>query len=629
MKKNKRIWLPAILLVLILAMSVLFCSCNKTDGPGNGTSSGADESTAEPESTTLDLVKNGEIKIVRVVRSADITAADAPEITAGKKIRDTLNNVIKDKINSNLSYDESITLVEDFLMPGQTYDPSTVEILVGKTAYDESKDAFDGLSYGDYSVKVVGNKIIVASYTTAGYNAAANKLSNLITGAVDEATKSITLNKADIAAEGSSNKSLNAIPMYEGGTFGSYYKAGNSVDEIIIKKTNATEFGAYLDKLASSGYTCYTTKEIKSNKFATYTNDKYTLTAGYYDYETSARIMIEPLADPVPLEAAKYTKVTTSQITMLGLEYKTTDGYASNGLSMVIRLEDGRFIVVDGGFNNAASANNLLAVLREQSKDYIKSPKDINVAAWIITHAHGDHSGMIGKRYETFRSITVEEFLVNFISDSEREKAIAGIPNNWSSGEGGGYSNVITAANALGAKVRTVHVGQDYYYGDAKLEVLYTIESFGPTICNAFNTTSLVIKATIQGTTFMITGDATGNGLQATAKAFGDYLKSDIVQVSHHGYTTWHNDAGTIMAYKFMAPTTLLWPQGGHAYPNYTSKNYNKALTEKSSNPNYEETYVAGWQGDTVIIPLPYKVGSGITNRATGSNVEGASTIKK
>ena len=25
----------------------------------------------------------------------------------------------------------------------------------------------------------------------------------------------------------------------------------------------------------------------------------------------------------------------------------------------------------------------------------------------------------------------------------------------------------------------------------------------------------------------------------------------------------------------------------------------------------------------------PYKVGSGITNRATGSNVEGASTIKK
>ena len=61
MKKNKRIWLPAILLVLILAMSVLFCSCNKTDGPGNGTSSGADESTAEPESTTLDLVKNGEI----------------------------------------------------------------------------------------------------------------------------------------------------------------------------------------------------------------------------------------------------------------------------------------------------------------------------------------------------------------------------------------------------------------------------------------------------------------------------------------------------------------------------------------------------------------------------------------
>ena len=240
---------------------------------------------------------------------------------------------------------------------------------------------------------------------------------------------------------------------------------------------------------------------------------------------------------------------------------------------------------------------------------------------------------MISKRSDAFKSFTVENFLVNFMSDTERQNAISSYlakgSGNWGNSEGGGYTNVLSAAAALNATVRTIHVGQVYYFADAKLEVLYTIESYGPTMCNAFNTTSLIIKATISGTTFMITGDATGAGMQIAANMFGDYLKSDIVQVSHHGYTTWGNDSGTISAYVKMAPATLLWPQGGHGYPNYTSKTYNMALTETKSNPNYKETYVAGWEGDKTVIPLPYTVGSGIVTRASGSNLEGANTVKR
>ena len=627
MKTNKKLWLAALMLVLALTMSLLFCSCDKTstDVPAD---SSDDVTTSEPESTSFDIIKDGKIMVARIVRPEG--QSSSPEISAAKQIRDNINSIMTDTFGIELSYDESLLLEEDFLMPGQSYDHDCLEILVGKTAYEESESAFDGLSYGDYAVKVVGNKILVAAYTTSGYSAAASDLNLLIKQNIDKDTKSVTIQKADVVSGGTSNKRISALPAYEGGVFNSYYKAGNSVDEIIIKKTSMDEFNSYLKKLDEAGYTCYTTNEIKSNKFATYTNASYTVNAGYYDYESSARIMIEPLAEAVPLEPAKYEKVTTSQITMLGLEYANTDGsFTSNGLSMLIRLEDGSFIVVDGGFNRASCANNLLALMREQSKSYAKSDKDIRVAAWIITHAHGDHSGMINNSYGVFQGITVENFLVNFISDTEREKAITTYSNNWGSTEGSGYSSVLTAAGALGAKVRTVHVGQTFYFADAKLEIMYTIESFGPNVCNAFNTTSLVIKATISDTVFMITGDATGNGMQAAAKTFGDYLKSDIVQVSHHGYTTWGNDSGTIMAYRLMAPATLLWPQGGHAYPNYTGKEYNKVLTDKTSNPNYVETYVAGTDGDVIIIPLPYTVGTGIVNRGSASYMTGASSTKK
>ena len=634
MKINKKLWSSVLLLALVLTVSLLLTSCKTTpvDPPEQSTTAEEEGTTSAPESPTLEIARDGKLSIARVVRPADI-ASNAAEIATAKTLRDAINNIMNDDFGLDLAYDENLAMEEDFLMPGQTYDSSTVEILVGATAYDESAGAFDGLSYGDYAVKAVGNKIIVAAYTESGYNAAANKLIDLIKQSADTTAKSITLGRTDIVIGGSTNKTISAIPMYEGGAFGSYYKAGNTVDEIIVKKTNRDEFDSYLKKLTESGYTCYTTNEIKSNKFATYTNESYTLTVGYYNYEASARLIIEPLAEAVPLEAAKYEKVTTSQITMLGLEYKTTNSYKSNGLSMLIRLEDGSFIIIDGGFNRASCSNNLAAEIRKQASKYAKNDKDIRIAAWIITHAHGDHSGMISSRSDAFKGFTVENFLVNFISDSERQKAISEYiakgATNWSNGEGGGYASVLSSAENLGAKVRIVHVGQNYYFADAKLEVLYTIESFGPSVCNAFNTTSLIIKATISGTTFMITGDATGAGMQIAANMFGDYLKSDIVQVSHHGYTTWGNDSGTIAAYVKMAPTTLLWPQGGHGYPNYTSKTYNMALTETKSNPNYKETYVAGWEGDKIVIPLPYTVGSGIVTRASGSNLEGANTVKK
>ncbi len=633
MKTTKRLWLPALLLAILLIMSFSLCSCDEELPEDPTVTTGAeDETTAVPESTSLDIIKDGKITVVRIVRPSDISDG-APEFTATKRLRETLNNLAEDLKGSDLLFDEKVVVEEDFIMPGQSYDSSTVEILVGATAYDESATAFDGIQYGGYSVKVVGNKILVAAYTSDSYSEAADALGVLIKQSVDNENKSVTLQKADIAFSGNMSARVSAIPTYEGGTFYSYYEAGNDVDEVIIKKTDMTEFNAYLSKLESEGYTCYNTNEVEGNKFTTYNGENYTINAGFYKYESSARITIEELVKkPLPNTPQEYTKVTTSQITLLGLEYANSSestGYTSNGLSMLIRLEDGRFIVVDGGFNRQVCADKLNELLLEQSKEYATDKKDIKIAAWIITHAHGDHIGMVTNKYGYFRNYTVENFIVNFISDNERARGMAAYKDNWSTSgtEGGGYTSVLAAAKSLKANVHIAHVGEVYYFADAKLEMLFTIESFGPNACNALNTTSLIVKATISGTTLLITGDATGNGFQTAAKTFGTYLKCDILQVAHHGYTTWGNNSGTILAYKYVLPTTLLWPQGGHAYPRYTGKDYNEVLLNTQSNPNYAETYVAGFQGDTVTLPLPYTVGTAVVNRTSSSNIEGGNKV--
>ena len=150
-------------------------------------------------------------------------------------------------------------------------------------------------------------------------------------------------------------------------------------------------FDKYLERLCSSGYTMYTSNDMASNRFATLYNQSYTLNVGYYAYSNEIRAIVEPFAPSTLIgteEDNKFTRVTTPTLTMLGLQYTSSAGEkVNNGLSVVIRLSDGRFIVIDGGFNTDAHARDLVMTLRQQCADYSTSGSP-TVAAWIITHYH-------------------------------------------------------------------------------------------------------------------------------------------------------------------------------------------------------------------------------------------------
>lgn len=626
-----KVWtrLSAMLIVLVMILA-LFASCTQPVNPPDSTSDtttsdapGSDTpadsgTTADPENPEeLILKKDADNKLnFKIVRPSGV---DAGSTTV--KAAQHIANMLKEKFGVLPS------LSDDWVQPGTEHDPLTIEILVGATNYNETKAAYNATPYGNYSVKAVGNKLVVASYSDSYMFDAANALINVIVAGFNAETGESVIKTADVNISKTSHNQLSALPVYEGGTFYAYYNAGERLegmncDEIIVKNTSAEEFEAYKKKAVAEGYTLYTENKIADNYFATFTNSAYTINAGFYKYDDTVRLLIEPLAPSVGLESDnKYTKVTTSQITMLGLEYKKSDGsYASNGQSFLIRLADGRFIVVDGGFGTASGINNFVNTLKNQAKDYTDTP---TIAAWIITHGHSDHVGMI-KQYSTIKSrgIKVERIIANFMSQTERERSVSLNGSSgwesWSTGSGKADSSIRAAATTFGAELHKAHVGQIYYLADAKIEVLYTLESFAPKACNAFNTTSIVMKMTFDGkTTYLSTGDATGNAMQTMARHFGDYIHCDIVQTCHHGYTTWGNDSGMVEAYNKVNATLVLWPQGTHVINNYLGKGYNKVLFSLS---NYKEYYHAGVDGDYVIVELPYVYGQ---SKITVSRVDG------
>ena len=616
----KKSCLSVFALTILLTLALLFSSCeSKIPEPEDTQLSVYEETTAEPVVNDLELISGGEA-IVRLVRP-DADSTDSDSVSAAKIVRETL-----------LKYCKSVEFLSDWTKDG-THDPSTVEILVGMTDYDETSQAMSGLGYGSYAVKIIGNKICVVAPSGEGLEAAAEALCKQLQASVSGSDGAYNLVlSGSFSASGTASERLDKIPVSDGGKLMCCYNPGDSCQEVIIESAGTDDYTAYLSKLEAAGYKYYTSHDIKANRFATYYNSEYTINVGYYDYYGEIRIIQEPYSEKtlIGLESDNvYTEVTTSQLTMVGCEYYNTTklSYQGNGLSIVIRLTDGRFIIVDGGFTRSEQADILVNLLKEQSKDYIDTTKKITVAAWIVTHAHSDHFGVLNKQYPRFKNagIVVENVIVNFMSDSERIKAIntyiAKGSTNWSESEGSGWGNTYSAANALGADLVIAHVGQVFYFANATLETLYTIESYAPEMVNALNACSLIFKMTFtdsktgKQTTYMSTGDATGTGFQITNRTFGDYLQCDILQVAHHGGTTWGNDVGTMTAYKTIAAATILWPHGDKTLAEAKARSYNKVLENTTYNPNFKESFSAGWEGSTVILPMPYTGGSAIVNK--------------
>ena len=514
-------------------------------------------------------------------------------------------------------FSAKITRGTDYSKNG-TYDSDAVEILVGSTKYPETAEAFELLTYGNCLVTVVGNKLVVGGYSLEALEKAIANALKLMESCSKNGTVTIP---GDTCIVETVNDKLKDLPIYTYGEFvASNITSGNGT-MYVIEDTEKSEYNEYLKQLEAAGYTEYTSTDMAANSFATYTKDETTVSASYRDYDNSVRIISENNAHPVGLEADnQYTEVTKPSITMLGCGYDTS----GTGLCLIIRLADGSFILVDGGHDRTSKVDMIIKALKELSKNYRKDGEKIRIAAWIVTHPHNDHYDVLVKHYREFtRECVVEKIMANVISDVEKSIAYAYDPStDQSSSSSSSYWGLLhNAARAFGCHIQWVRTGQVFYEADLKMEVLYTIDSYLPRMCNAVNTTSLVIKMTFSdGTVFMMTGDATGNALEICANMYGDYLRSDIVQVSHHGYSTAKNDAGTVMGYELMKPKVLLWPTTQSNYNSKVGLIYNGVLYSPSkntygTNENYRREYIAGAEYNAYTVPIP--MGSGTARNWT------------
>lgn len=205
-------------------------------------------------------------------------------------------------------------------------------------------------------------------------------------------------------------------------------------------------------------------------------------------------------------------------------------------MGYLLRTKNGKLIVIDGGTKE--DAIQLLEQIQENGG---------KVDAWFLTHAHDDHVGAFTQIINTTNTIEIGNIYVS-TNDltwyEEQEPLRAEFTKE--------FLQTLDRKD-LKEKVIQPSLNQKIEIDGIQVEIL-GIKN--PEITeNAGNEQSMVIKFKVGNKSILILGDTGIKSSEKLIKTQRKKLKSDIVQMAHHGQA-----GATKQLYEMIQPTICLWP---------------------------------------------------------------------
>ncbi|MBR2312692.1 MAG: MBL fold metallo-hydrolase [Clostridia bacterium] len=426
------------------------------------------------------------------------------------------------------------------------------------------------------------------------------------------------------------------------------------------------DYTRYFSKLKQSGYTVYMAeREVEGSYFVTLVNRdanngngimlhimynayKHASTQVFGDDSTTMlsdmftptlRVISSKITDSVSyvnhilpqkfLTKQSYTKVTDSKLTVVERPYDGKGCY-------VYTLEDGSFVIIDGASNKNVSEfySVLKALYKEVYGTNPSSSNPIRIAAWYLTHGHGDHWGLLSGFSSCLGDdVVLDAIITNFPSNDEIYNAPS-VSNtlrnyigtsNWFTGTSKGASDPVPYYN--------VHTGQNFFVGNLEFEVMFTPEDMHPWSTTAFNNACTVIRLTTHAHNMQVGGTVSANAVASSKvslmslgdiyarsarmmrAAYGSYLESDIMTNGHHG------TGGEGELYQLINPQIILWQNKASGVKSKTSS----SATDRNTSENLEMIKNTRWR----YIISGYRLSSGTYNPTITFGANGVAGLGK
>ena len=261
----------------------------------------------------------------------------------------------------------------------------------------------------------------------------------------------------------------------------------------------------------------------------------------------------ETVSDTEAEEATTAAEETTEEVTEPAptavVLYQLAPEKNSLMQSYVIKTQSGKLIVIDGGIDGEGKDRDPYMPAALRAIAGVGEGEYFEVEAWFLSHAHKDHMYELSKMlrdYSQDSNYKINNIYFDFPEFGSSEYAgqngdmeISQIRENINK-----YGEVIGAQvkdgstyydDINGAVINTESVakGLSFDIDGIKIEVLQTWDVADGT--SNINDTSIVLRFHIGEQSVLFLGDLGVNGGRRLLATYGDQLKSDIVQMAHHG----------------------------------------------------------------------------------------------
>jgi len=374
------------------------------------------------------------------------------------------------------------------------------------------------------------------------------------------------------------------------------HPCNDGADLFLIRKGTSERYEALLAFLKELGFSEERQHTIGDVRFNVLAQGSHVLTCSLTPCDGRMRVFSQENGTLPTVEEQPGKAITTPLLTQVRTAYI----YCDCGMSYLLRLSDGRFVMIDGNAGEYEEPDYLMDLVNEQN---VLPGKPV-FAAWFITHPHGDHYWGFSRFLKKYGDrVELGDIVHNFLRTDS--KYFDGAPD---------FDALLAE---LGERVRpiTARTGHVFRYGDVEFETLTSPDDLYPHDSLDSNNASLSFMVTFAGRRILILGDLCNKGADYACSRFpAETFKCEFLQVGHHGY--W---GGSEALYRAADPDFLLWPCPDFWFARVRGWKPNQVLFEECK--NIKGIFVGGQREDVIDMSKPTEYVSHYVDVADGETV--------